>query len=50
MVYSEGELKELSRIITKAGIYCISDEIQEAALKDDLVIQRKLYLAIGRHF
>ncbi len=29
MVYSESELKELSKIIIKAGIYCISDEIYE---------------------
>jgi len=34
MVYSEGELKELSRIITKAGIYCISDEIYEKVIYD----------------
>ncbi|OGX19283.1 MAG: aspartate aminotransferase [Omnitrophica WOR_2 bacterium RBG_13_44_8b] len=32
MVYSESELKELSRIITKAGIYCISDEIYEKVI------------------
>ncbi|MBU4418533.1 MAG: pyridoxal phosphate-dependent aminotransferase, partial [Candidatus Omnitrophica bacterium] len=36
MVYSEGELKELSRIITKAGIYCISDEIYEKVIYDQL--------------
>jgi len=34
MVYSESELKELSRIITKAGIYCISDEIYEKVIYD----------------
>jgi aspartate aminotransferase len=34
MVYSEGELKELSRVITKAGIYCISDEIYEKVIYD----------------
>ena len=34
MVYSEGELKELSKIITKAGIYCISDEIYEKVIYD----------------
>lgn len=34
MVYSEGELKELSRIIAKAGIYCISDEIYEKVIYD----------------
>lgn len=34
MVYSEGELKELSNIITKAGIYCISDEIYEKVIYD----------------
>ena len=34
MVYSEGELKELSRIITKTGIYCISDEIYEKVIYD----------------
>lgn len=32
MVYSEKELEELSRIITKAGIYCISDEIYEKVI------------------
>ncbi len=32
MVYSERELKELSRIIAKAGIYCISDEIYEKVI------------------
>jgi aspartate aminotransferase len=34
MVYSESELKEISRIITKAGIYCISDEIYEKVIYD----------------
>jgi len=34
MVYSESELEELSRIITKAGIYCISDEIYEKVIYD----------------
>ena len=34
MVYSESELKELSEIITKAGIYCISDEIYEKVIYD----------------
>ncbi len=34
MVYSEDELKELSRIITKAGVYCISDEIYEKVIYD----------------
>jgi aspartate aminotransferase len=34
MVYSESELKELSQIITKAGIYCISDEIYEKVIYD----------------
>jgi len=34
MVYGESELKELSRIITKAGIYCISDEIYEKVIYD----------------
>jgi len=34
MVYNEGELKELSRIIVKAGIYCISDEIYEKVIYD----------------
>lgn len=34
MIYSENELKELSRIITKAGIYCISDEIYEKVIYD----------------
>ena len=34
MVYSEGELKELSRIITKSDIYCISDEIYEKVIYD----------------
>jgi len=34
MIYSESELKELSRIITKAGIYCISDEIYEKVIYD----------------
>ncbi|MBU4305449.1 MAG: pyridoxal phosphate-dependent aminotransferase [Candidatus Omnitrophica bacterium] len=34
MVYSESELKELSKIITKAGIYCISDEIYEKVIYD----------------
>ena len=34
MVYSEGELKDLSRIIAKAGIYCISDEIYEKVIYD----------------
>ena len=34
MVYSESELKELSRIITKTGIYCISDEIYEKVIYD----------------
>ncbi|MBU4376689.1 MAG: aminotransferase class I/II-fold pyridoxal phosphate-dependent enzyme, partial [Candidatus Omnitrophica bacterium] len=34
MVYSESELKELSRIITKAEIYCISDEIYEKVIYD----------------
>ena len=34
MVYSEGELKELSGIIAKAGIYCISDEIYEKVIYD----------------
>lgn len=34
MVYSESKLKELSRIITKAGIYCISDEIYEKIIYD----------------
>jgi len=29
MVYTESELKEMSKIIVKAGIYCISDEIYE---------------------
>ncbi len=34
MVYSEDELKELSRIISNAGIYCISDEIYEKIIYD----------------
>jgi len=34
MIYSESELKELSRIITKAGIYCVSDEIYEKVIYD----------------
>lgn len=34
MVYGESELKELSRIIVKAGIYCISDEIYEKIIYD----------------
>lgn len=34
MVYSESELEELSKIITKAGIYCISDEIYEKVIYD----------------
>jgi aspartate aminotransferase len=34
MVYSENELKELSKIITGAGIYCISDEIYEKLVYD----------------
>lgn len=32
MVYSENELEELSKIISKAGVYCISDEIYEKIL------------------
>jgi len=34
MVYSESELKELSKIITRTGIYCISDEIYEKVIYD----------------
>ncbi|MDP3786384.1 MAG: pyridoxal phosphate-dependent aminotransferase [Candidatus Omnitrophota bacterium] len=34
MVYGESELEELSKIISKAGIYCISDEIYEKVIYD----------------
>jgi aspartate aminotransferase len=34
MAYNEDELKELSKVIAKAGIYCISDEIYEKLLYD----------------
>ncbi len=34
MVYSENELKELSDVVVKAGIYCISDEIYEKVIYD----------------
>ena len=34
MVYDEKELKDLSRIIIDAGIYCISDEIYEKIIYD----------------
>ncbi|MFH1239306.1 MAG: pyridoxal phosphate-dependent aminotransferase [bacterium] len=34
MAYSEDELKELSRVITRAGIYCIADEIYEKLIYD----------------
>ncbi|MBM3253320.1 MAG: pyridoxal phosphate-dependent aminotransferase [Candidatus Omnitrophica bacterium] len=35
MVYSEKELKELSKVILKAGIYCLSDEIYEKVIYDE---------------
>jgi aspartate aminotransferase len=34
MVYSEDELEQLGRIITRSGIYCISDEIYEKVIYD----------------
>jgi aspartate aminotransferase len=34
MVYHESELRNLSKIIVKAGIYCISDEIYEKIIYD----------------
>jgi aminotransferase len=34
MIYSEAELKALSKVITDAGIYCISDEIYEKLVYD----------------
>ncbi|MDO8749367.1 MAG: pyridoxal phosphate-dependent aminotransferase [Candidatus Omnitrophota bacterium] len=35
MVYSEKELRELSKIILKSGIYCLSDEIYEKVIYDE---------------
>lgn len=35
MVYSRPELEKLSRVIVKAGIYCISDEIYEKVMYDE---------------
>ncbi len=35
MVYSENELKELSKVILSAGIYCLSDEIYEKVIYDE---------------
>lgn len=43
MVYSEDELRELSKIIVKAGIYCISDEIYEKILYDGRHISIALF-------
>ncbi|MBL7170748.1 MAG: pyridoxal phosphate-dependent aminotransferase [Candidatus Omnitrophica bacterium] len=36
MVYDEEELKELSKVISDAGIYCISDEIYEKIIYDGM--------------
>lgn len=35
MVYSGKELREISKIILKAGIYCLSDEIYEKVIYDE---------------
>ncbi|MBM3244792.1 MAG: pyridoxal phosphate-dependent aminotransferase [Candidatus Omnitrophica bacterium] len=35
MVYSEQELKEISKIVLKAGIYCLADEIYEKVIYDE---------------
>ncbi len=35
MVYNEDELRQLSGIIVKRGVYCISDEIYEKIIYDD---------------
>lgn len=35
MVYSKLELEKLSRILVKAGIYCLSDEIYEKVIYDE---------------
>ena len=35
MVYSQRELRDLSKIILKSGIYCLSDEIYEKVIYDE---------------
>jgi len=36
MVYTREELEEIAKIITKAGIFCLSDEIYEKIIYDNL--------------